>query len=347
MVSNKILVGIGAAAAVAVVAVALALAMGSSPAADNNNNNLPAAGNGDSAGEQQPRRATVVASFFPLYDFARQVAGDRADISVMVPVGVEPHDWEPTARQVEEARNADMLVYNGAGFETWVESIDSRFAVNTSEGIELLAAEEEQEEEHAEEGEEEGHEEGAEEEDEHGHGAFDPHIWLDPVLARQQVESIRSGLATVDPANADYYNANAARFTQELTELDAFIESELSSCEKTDFIAFHEAFSYFADRYGLTQHAVHESLTPEGEILPQRLEEVVDLANDLGITVIYSEDLVDPRLAQVIADEIPGGRVLTLSPLEGIERDEQAAGVGYIEKMRENVANLKEGLECS
>lgn len=333
MVSSKVLIGAGAAAVIVAIAIAAVFAMGG-PVANDNNDDSPAAG-----GQQQPpAKARVVASFFPLYDFTRQVAGDRADVSVMVPVGVEPHDWEPTVRQVEEARSADMLVYNGAGFETWVENIGGKFVVNTSEGIELLSAEEEEHEE----GEEEG-----EEGDEHGHGAFDPHIWLDPVLARQQVENIRAGLVKVDPENADYYNANAARFSQELAELDAFIESELASCEKTDFIAFHEAFSYFANRYGLTQHAVHESLTPEGEILPQRLEEVVNLANDLGITVIYSEDLVDPRLAQVIADEIPGGRVLTLSPLEGIEREEQAAGVGYIEKMRENVANLKVGLECS
>lgn len=332
MVSSKVLIGAGAAAVIVAIAIAAVFAMGG-PVANDNNDDSPAAG-----GQQQPpAKARVVASFFPLYDFTRQVAGDRADVSVMVPVGVEPHDWEPTVRQVEEARSADMLVYNGAGFETWVENIGGKFVVNTSEGIELLSAEEEHEE-----GEEEG-----EEGDEHGHGAFDPHIWLDPVLARQQVENIRVGLVKVDPENADYYNANAARFSQELAELDAFIESELASCENADFIAFHEAFSYFANRYGLTQHAVHESLTPEGEILPQRLEEVVNLANDLGITVIYSEDLVDPRLAQVIADEIPGGRVLTLSPLEGIEREEQAAGVGYIEKMRENVANLKVGLECS
>ena len=322
-------IGIGAAAAVAIVAAAFAMS-GSEiiPPQDN------------AAVDAHTMKVKVIASFFPLYDFTRQVAGDRAEVSVMVPPGVEPHDWEPTPRQIQDARNADMLVFNGAGFEAWVERIDAKFAVNTSEGLELLASEG-HDEEH-EEG--EGHEE--ERDDEHEHGAFDPHIWLNPVLAKHQVEMIRSGLVTIDPENADYYNTNAARFSSELDELDIFIASELSSCEKSEFIAFHEAFSYFALRYGLTQHAVHQS-SPEGEILPQRLRDVINLARQLGISVVYSEDLVDPRLAEVIASELPNGRVLILSPIEGLTDEEQRAEIGYLEKMRQNVANLKEGLICS
>ncbi|MGI0025598.1 MAG: metal ABC transporter solute-binding protein, Zn/Mn family, partial [Nitrososphaera sp.] len=95
-----------------------------------------------------------------------------------------------------------------------------------------------------------------------------------------------------------------------------------------------------------TQHTIHGG-SPEGEILLQRIEEVITLANELGIDVVYAEELVDSRLAEIIADEIPGGRVLVLSPIEGIEESEQAQGIGYIEKMKENIANLKEGLGCT
>ncbi len=308
MASSKALIGIGVGAAVAI-AVVIAFAM--------NNNDAPAATN-----ETSTKKIKVIASFFPLYEFSSKVGGDRAEISTMVPPGIEPHDWEPTPRQIEDARAADMLVYNGAGFEKWAETIDGKFTVNTSEGIDLMAGEEE-------------------------HSAFDPHIWLDPMLAKYQVEKIREGFVKTDSANADYYNANAAKFTSELDSLDSFIKSGLSSCEKTDFIAFHNAFSYFANRYGLEQHSVHEGLSPEGEILPQRIEELVELAKDLDINVIYSEELVDPRLAQVIADEIPNGQVLVLSPLEGLEEEDQKAGLGYIEKMKENVSNLRQGLSCS
>ncbi len=267
------------------------------------------------AGDQKIR---VVASFFPLYDFARHVGGDRAEVTSMVPAGVEPHDWEPTIRQISDARSADLFIFNGAGFESWAHNIDAKFMVDASSGLELLGG---------------------------TRGTFDSHIWLDPMLAKQQVDRIRAGFVEADPENAQYYNDNAARFAAELDALDASIRSELSECEKQDFIAFHNAFSYFANRYGLTQHAVHGGL-PEGEIAPQRLQEVVDLANELKIDTIYSEELVDPRLAEIIASEIPGGKVLVLSPIEGLEEEELQAGLGYIDKMEQNLVNLKAGLKC-
>ncbi|HEX6067433.1 MAG TPA: zinc ABC transporter substrate-binding protein [Nitrososphaera sp.] len=269
------------------------------------------------------RKVQAVASFYPLYDFASNVARDRATVTSLVPPGIEPHDWEPTLGDVTRVRSADMLIINGAGFEAWADGIGARKIVNTSEGIELEAVEGEQD----------------------GHGAVDPHIWLDPVLAKQQVEAIRAALAQADPANAEYYSENVASYGAELDSLDSFIRSELSNCEKSEFIAFHDAFGRFAERYGLEQHAIHD-ISPEGEVLPQRLQEVIELARSLGISVIYSEDLVDPRLAEVVAGEIPGGRVLVLSPIEGIDADERAAGIDYIAKMRENVANLREGLQC-
>lgn len=280
---------------------------------------------GQPAGANTAERSVqAVASFYPLYDFASHVAGDRAVVTSLVPPGIEPHDWEPTLADVTRVRAADMLVINGAGFETWADSIGARKIVNTSEGLEF--------EEH--------------EEEEDGHGAVDPHIWLDPVLAKHQVEAIRDALVEADPGNADYYNENAVSYAAELDSLDSFIRSELSNCDRSEFIAFHDAFGHFAERYGLEQHAIH-GVSPEGEILPQRLQQVIELARSLGISVIYSEDLVDARLAEVVAGEIPGGKVLVLSPIEGISNAERAAGIGYIEKMEENVANLKEGLGCA
>ena len=274
---------------------------------------------------EEREKITVVASFYPLYEFASRVGGDRAEVSSLVPAGIEPHDWEPTPMDASRARSADLMVINGAGFESWAGGMEARMVVDTSKGIELE------------------HEEA---EDDHGHeGGVNPHSWLDPVLAKHQVEKIREAFAAADPENADYYNQNAAELAAELDQLDAFARMELSGCEKSDFIAFHDAFSHFAERYGLTQHSIH-GMSPEGEILPQRMQEIIELAGDLGISVIYSEDLVDSRLADTIAGEIPGGRVLVLSPIEGIDQEEQAAGIDYFDKMRENVANLKVGLEC-
>jgi zinc transport system substrate-binding protein len=265
-----------------------------------------------------PHTTRVVASFFPLYDFARHVGGNKINVVTMVPVGVEPHDWEPTAQQILNLRGADLFVYNGAGIDSWGDKVETKLKVNASEGLQLITD---------------------------SHGKHDPHTWLDPVLAKSQVELIRNGLIKADPQNTDYYIQNAQSYIARLDSLDAKTRSELSDCAKTDFIAFHSAFSYFSIRYGLHQHTILGE-DPEGEILPQTLNDLIQFAKQYGIHVIYSEDLLDPRNAQVIASEIPNGKVLVLTPIEGVDKEEQKAGIGYVEKMETNLENLKQGLEC-
>jgi zinc transport system substrate-binding protein len=285
-------------------------------------------------GREEQEKITAIASFYPLYEFASRIVGDRAEVSSLVPAGIEPHDWEPTAEDISRGHSADVLVINGAGFERWADDMKAKVIADTSEGIEFDYKEEK--------------EPGDED---HGHGGaavvvgVNPHIWLDPMLAKHQIDKIRNVMARSDPANADYYNQNADRFSAELDSLDAFIRSELANCDKSDFIAFHDAFTHFSERYGLRQHSIH-GVSPEGEILPQTIQQIIKLANELDINVIYSEDLIDSRLADTIANEIPNGKVLVLSPIEGIDKEEQAAGIGYIDKMKQNIANLKEGLEC-
>jgi zinc transport system substrate-binding protein len=287
---------------------------------------------------QEQEKITVVASFYPLYEFASKVVGDRAEVSSLVPAGVEPHDWEPTAEDVSRVRTADILIINGAGFERWINDLEAKFVVNTSKGIEFNYEEENEAGtagEHLHEGDNTG-EEG---------NRVNPHIWLDPMLAKHQIDEIRDAMARSDPGNADYYNQNADRFIAELDSLDAYIRSELASCDKLDFIAFHDAFTHFSERYGLRQHSI-QGVSPEGEILPQTIQRIIELANSLDINVIYSEDLIDNRLADTIANEIPDGKVLVLSPIEGVSEEEQAADIGYLDKIKQNIENLKEGLEC-
>jgi zinc transport system substrate-binding protein len=177
-------------------------------------------------------------------------------------------------------------------------------------------------------------------------GQPDPHIWLDPVLVKHQAQSIHDTLLKVDPSSADYYAQNAKEYLAKLDSLHAFIRSEFADCERADFIAFHNAFSYFAKRYGLIQHSLLGVEAEQNEVSSQKLQEVINLARELQIDTIYSEELVDPRLANVIASEISNGRVLVLSPVESLTEDEEKARSGYIEKMKQNVANLKEGLKC-
>jgi zinc transport system substrate-binding protein len=267
---------------------------------------------------QQIPKITVVASFFPIYEFANQVGGDRVNVITLIPAGVEPHDYEPTIQQLRQAESADVVFYNGLGFEdSWIDMVTNDNLVDTSVLSNLSQ----------------------------GNHMGNPHIWLDPIFAKGQVQQIENTLIEIDPNNKIYYQKNAKNFIDKLDALDSKIRSALQTCEKKDFIAFHDAFSYFAKRYGLIQHSV-QGLSPEGEVLPQRIEETIRLATALGLKVIYSEELVDPRFAEVIAQEIPNGKVLTLSPLEGIDNDEKDSGIGYLDKMEQNISNLKAGLEC-
>ena len=247
------------------------------------------------------------------------------DASVLIPVGAEPHDFDPTIQQIQNAQSAGAIVYNGAGMEaTWINKVNPKFAIDSSKGLNLISTK-----------------------DPIIHTSTDPHIWLDPILVIHQVENIRDGLIKADPKNALYYKNNAQSFIGQLRSLDTAIRGNLSSsnCVKRDFISFHNAFSYFAKEYGLKQHSI-QGLTPEGEILPQRLVEAVQLANKIGINVIYSEDLIDPRSAQAIAAEIPNGKVMVLSPIEGIKPQEQQHGIGYLQKMYQDLSALEQGLQC-
>ncbi|MBT4216442.1 MAG: zinc ABC transporter substrate-binding protein, partial [Nitrosopumilus sp.] len=202
--------------------------------------------------------------------------------------------------------------------------------VDTSNGISTLDSAKHDEEKH----DEEKHDE--EKHDEEKHGALDPHIWLNPVNAQLQVKNIANALSNSDPMNKNHYQSNAEIYNQELNLLDAKIRTELSGC-KTDFITFHDAFSYFSEEYGLTQHTIIFSTDSHGEVTLKTLENIISLARELNIKIIFAEESASTKTSQVIADEI-GGKVLVLSPLE-IVSDET-----YVEKMTQNLESLKEAL---
>ena len=276
----------------------------------------------------------VITSATFLYEFSQNVGKEMIDVTLLVPMGADPHDWEPTIRDREKLQKADVIIVNGIGYEHWLDSFDSNdnqgILVDTSNGISTLDSE--KHDDHAKEDDHDGHEE----EDKHNHEDLDPHIWLNPVYAQLQVKNIANALSNSDPTNKNYYQSNAAIYNKELDLLDSKIRTELSGC-KTDFITFHNAFSYFSEEYGLTQHTIISSNDSHGEVTPQTLENIISLARELNIKVIFAEESTSTKTSQVIADEI-GGKVLVLSPLE-IVSDET-----YVEKMTQNLNNLKDAL---
>jgi zinc transport system substrate-binding protein len=263
----------------------------------------------------------VVSSFFPIDQFVGKVGGEAIERMVLIPKGVEPHDYEPTIKDIQRVDSADVLVYNGLGFENWIGKMSNPQKIDASKGLNASYLDER-------------------------NMTFDPHVWLDPLLAKKQVENIRDGLIMIDPNHKDIYVNNSNNFLNELDNLDKKIRTDLESCKKKDFITFHNSFSYFAKQYGLNQHSISNT-DPESEVTPARLTEIINIAKTLGLQVIYSEELVDPRQATVIAQEVPDGKVLVLSPIEGLSENEQKAGLGYIDKMNDNINNLMVGLQCN
>jgi len=279
----------------------------------------------------------VVTSFYPFYEIAKEIGGNNTIVTSVIPIGVEPHDWEITPQRISNIMGADVIIYNGIGFDAWLgkkEQFRNSFLVDISKDLQPIKIGE-QELENPEQG---------RQYDDHT-SRYDPHVWLDPIFVKNISNTISSALIKLDPNNTKAYEQNTKNFIQRLDGLDSLIKTSLNNCKLKDFITFHESFQYFANRYGLNQHAVHGN-SPEGEILPQQIIQIISIAKDLGIDTIYSEELKDPRLSQTLAAEIPNGKVLLLSPIEAMNQEEQNKDIGYIDKMKMNLQSLKQGLKC-
>lgn len=263
----------------------------------------------------------VVASFYPMYEFAKQVGGEKTEVAVLVPVGVEPHDWEPTPQDMAVLQQARVFVYNGAGFEHWVDEV-----LHGKQYPALITVET-----------------GKDDATESEFGGKDPHVWLDPQAAQHQVNMIRDAFITADPANKSYYEANAAQYNARLAALDEEYKQGLTKTVHKKFITSHAAFGHLAKRYGLEQVAIL-GLAPHAEPTPERMRSLVEETKKSQLKYVFFETLVSPKVAEIIAREAGAG-TLVLNPIEGLTDDQAAAGTDYIALMRENLANLKLALE--
>jgi zinc transport system substrate-binding protein len=268
-----------------------------------------------------PTKPLVVATIYPLWEFSRQVAGDRAEAVSLVPPGVEPHDWEPSPRDVSRVQRATVFVHTGTTLDAWAQKllVDPRSrstVVDAGRGLSMLTR----------------------------GGATDPHVWLDPALARAQVQAIAAGLGQADPAGLATYDENAKRFNARIEALDQAFAAGLEDCARREIVTSHAAFAYLARRYRLVQVPLM-GLAPEAEPSPADVAAIVKAARALKVTHIFFEPLVSPRLAETLGREI-GATPLPLNPVEGITREQAAAGQGYLELMQANLASLRTALGC-
>lgn len=276
-------------------------------------------------------RLQVVASMYPLAWFAEQVAADRADVTLLLPGGADPHTWEPTAATVRLLTEADVFIYNSADLEPWAARLLTTAGrtdmptVAAAEGLTDI----DEEAGHAGDG--------------HEHGT-DPHVWLDPVLAQQQAAAIAAALAAADPAGAQAYEQNAAALQARLAQLDADYAT-LASCPERTIVIATPYFSHPAARYGLQQLAASSSGGHDAELRPGALARLIGEMRAAGIRYVFAET-ADDRTAQTVARET-GASVLVLHPLERLTQAEREAGLDYIAIMEQNLANLRTGLGCA
>jgi len=278
--------------------------------------------------DTKTQKINVLASFYPIEEFTKKVGKDKVNVSLLVKPGIEPHDWEPSIKEIQRMQESDLIIINGLGIENWVDDINTINSdvtfVDTSYGITPIKANPENNLGIL--------------TDESREFTNDPHIWLNPITIKVQVQNIANSLIELDSENRNYYQKNADSYKLELDILDKKIRDELSKCEKKDFFAFHNAFAYFSQEYGLNQHTVLKSMAPLEDPTAKDIQEVIDLAKTLETRVIFTEEFVNPKVAEVIADET-GSRLLVLSPLEFGDENQT-----YLERMEQNLANLKVAL---
>ena len=260
-------------------------------------------------------RRSVVAAFYPVAWAAAQVGGDRVAVTNLTPAGAEPHDLELTPDQMDTLLDADVAFVMGKGFQPAVES-----AADQRDGatVRLL--------------------------DRFPRRGSDPHVWLDPVSMRRIVGQVRDSLTRADPSGKAVYARNAAALDARLADLDQRYREGLTGCERDDVVTAHEAFGHLARRYGLHQSGV-AGLAPDAEPDAARLAELADLVKRDGVTTVFTESLLSPRIAATLARET-GVRTDVLNPLEGLTAKERSRGDDYVTVMDANLTKLRAALGC-
>ncbi len=271
-------------------------------------------------------RLRVVATFYPLYFFSGQIGGDRARVEALIPFNSEPHAWEPRPADIVNADKARVFVYNGADLEPWagkflgaLRNRDRMQVVEATAGLPI--------------GKEDGH-------------GLNPHVWIDPVLAKLQVDNILGGFVRADPANAAYYVANAEGLKTRLDALDAEYRDGLANRTRNAIVTTHEGFDYLALRYNFTAKAVL-GLSPDQQPSAAKMAELVSVVVEHDLPVVYGEPVYSDRYMQTIASEVQkqSGREIKVLVLDGIHgKAGPHANMDYFQIQRENLKNLQIGM---
>ena len=276
----------------------------------------------------------IMVSLFPQYDIIRQIAQDKVDVELFLPAGSEPHSYEPSASILMKIVEADLFVYSSDELEPWVKRLvegnasEDLIVLDASNGITLLEAD------HGHEGEDEDEEELA----------FDPHYWLDPQNMIIMSESIRDALIEIDPENEAFYIENANSYIASLKELDSNWQDLFDRAQLNQIIyGGHFAFGYLSHRFGLEILSPYSGYAPDAEPSAQALAGLMDVLAEKEINVIFYEELIDPRVARIIAEQAKV-KIEVLHGAHNLNAEEMQAGWTYVSIMEDNIEKLKEAL---
>jgi zinc transport system substrate-binding protein len=286
-------------------------------------------------------KISVVATFYPLAFLSQEIGGDHIEVTQLVPSNTEIHGWEPSASHIIAAENADIIVYNGAGLDHWLEddvlpalsNSKSRTAVETTHGLELLTA---HEHEHEEEAGEEAHE----------HGLYDPHTWVSPYMAKLQAQKIYDAIVQADPEHESYYTQRWQTLEAKLDGLDANYSSALLGAQKDVIFVSHEAFGYLANRYGFEQHGVI-GLSADEQPSAATIANLVNAMKEHKTYAIYVDPVYSSKYAQTVKASVEAQTGQTVSILNLYLMLGDTDSLDLLEQMQVNLDNLKVGLEAT
>lgn len=273
----------------------------------------------------------VVTTLFPLYDMAKNIGGDKADVSMLLLPGVEPHTFEPKPTDIVRINEADIFVYTGRFMEPWAEDIikgvtnKKLIVVDASKGTQMIPAVFHDEDEPA--------------------GALDPHIWLDFDNAKIMARNIAEALETRDQPDKVFFAQKADEYNKRLTELDTAFRKTLAACKRREVIyGGHYAFGYVAKRYGL-RYLAAQGVSPDAEPTAKDLARLVDQIKKNNIRYVFYEELTSPKIAETIARETDA-KLLLLNAAHNLTKDQFERGVSFFDILTADLEQLKIGLEC-
>lgn len=271
---------------------------------------LISCGNSSKTDTVSSNKIQVYASIYPMYDFAKKICADKADVYNMTSVGAEPHDFEITSKDMTDLTKANLFIYNGGGMEHWVDTVKDSIKelkyVESSSNID--------------------------------NEGLDPHFWLSPIKAKKQMENIKNALVEIDADNADYYNSNYNFYAEKLDELNNNFKDALSNIKNTNLVLTHPAFGHFCKEYSLNQVAIARD-----EADPKAMSDTIAFIKNNNVKAIFYEDFSSSKLVDSIAKET-GVKILTLNPIESLSKEAVNSGEDYFSVMEKNLISLTNGL---